>query len=155
MAGRPRKPTALKIRDGDFEKNPQRQNHNEPTPETGIPRCPDHLPELAQEEWNRVCHELNSMGVLTLIERGALEQYCRTYAEWRMAAADLDANGRYTFNASGSRVENPAGKSLRSLSALCHKFLCEFGMTPASRTRLHIEKETQRDEAEEQIFGVA
>ena len=74
MAGRPRKPSALKVLHGDFDKNPQRQNHNEPTVEVKAPKCPAYITGESRKEWKRVTAELLSLRVLGEVDRSALEQ---------------------------------------------------------------------------------
>lgn len=150
--GRPRKPTSLKVLHGDFEKNPQRKTKNEPTPEVKTPKCPAHLPTLAKNEWKRICSELVELGVLSLAERASLEQYCRAYAEWREAGKSLEQNGRF-YVEDGTTKENPAGKAMRSWAGICHKLLCEFGLTPSSRSRLTISEAETQDTKEARYLG--
>jgi P27 family predicted phage terminase small subunit len=143
---RPRKPTSLKVISGAFDKNPNRRNHAEPTP-TGEPTCPAHLPALAVEEWERLTAELQELGVLSMVERSAMENYCRCYAEFREACKKLDTEGRYESTQYGLK-EHPAGKAMRALALILHKYLCEFGMTPSSRTRLQVTKAAKVDDKE-------
>ena len=153
MKGRKRKPTALKIADGDFIKDPQRRNHNEPEVPEGIPDCPTYLTRLAKNEWKRVCNELKTLGVLTKIERGSIEQYCVAYGEWRECLKDLEKNGRFMYGPTGAYCENPSGRAMRGHAATCLKFLVEFGMTPCSRSRLHVKKTTEDNSVEKRFFG--
>jgi P27 family predicted phage terminase small subunit len=150
--GRPRKPTALKVLHGDFEIHPNRRPKNEPQPTVRAPDCPKHLPVLAKHEWRRVVKELAELKVLSIAERSSLEQYCRAYAEWRVAGKSLEDNGRY-YVEDGTMKENPAGKAMRAWAVICHKLLCEFGMTPSSRTRLTISDATEADTKEAKYLG--
>lgn len=150
--GRPRKPTALKVLHGDFDHDPGRRPKNEPQPTAQAPNCPSHLPVLAKHEWRRVVKELAELKVLSIAERSSLEQYCRAYAEWREAGKSLDENGRY-YVEDGTMKENPAGKAMRAWATICHKLLCEFGMTPSSRTRLIISDATETDTKEARYLG--
>ena len=151
--GRKPKPTALKLMDGDFQVHPERRNHNEPQVPEGIPACPDHLTQLAKNEWKRICKEMKTLGVLTKIERSAIEQYCTAYGEWRECLKDLEKNGRFITSPSGVYVENPAGRALRGHGTTCLKALIEFGMTPVSRSRLHVQKTTEENSVEKRFFG--
>ena len=150
--GRPKKPTALKVLHGDFDIHPERRPKNEPQPDCQSPACPDHLPVLAKNEWKRVVKELAELKVLSLAERSSLEQYCRAYAEWREAGRSLEKEGRY-YVEDGTMKENPAGKAMRAWAVICHKLLCEFGMTPSSRTRLVISDATETDTKEAKYLG--
>jgi len=151
-SGRPRKPTALKVLHGDFDKDPQRRPKAEPKVDTGRPKTPAHLDRLSKNEWKRICSELEQLKVLTPVERGALEQYCVAYSEWRQAVDTVRKEGRYYQTEKGV-TEHPAAKAMRALSTICHRYLCEFGLTPSSRSRLHVTEETENDSLEAKFLG--
>jgi len=150
--GRPRKPTALKVLHGDFEKNPNRRPKGEPVVDDGTPKMPTHLDRLARNEWRRICEELRQLKVLTTVERGALEQYCVAYSEWRQAVKTAREQGRYFTTDTGLK-EHPASKTMRALAVICHKYLSEFGLTPSSRTRLQVTETTAASDLESKYFG--
>ena len=152
MKGRKPKPTALKLLDGDFNKDPQLRNHNEPEPEVGVVTCPAWITGDARTEWKRVSGELMSMGVATLVDRAALEQYTTAYASWRDSLRVVAKEGRFIATESGPK-RHPACGAAQAYADLCHKLLIQFGMTPSSRTRLHIKKETDSDAVEKRFFG--
>jgi phage terminase small subunit len=54
--GRPPKPTALKVLEGNPGKRPL--NQNEPKPEKKAPNCPSWLLPDAKKEWRRLSKEL-------------------------------------------------------------------------------------------------
>lgn len=151
-AGRPRKPTALKVLHGDFEKNPSRRPKAEPQPDLAVPKCPSHLSVLARHEWKRIVSELGDLKVLSLAERASLELYCRAYGEWREATKTVEAEGRYYADEKGWK-EHPAGKAMRQWAGICHKLLCEFGMTPSSRSRIAITDASETDSKETRYLG--
>lgn len=142
MPGPPPKPTRLKVITGNPGHRPM--NANEPQP-TGIPDCPDHLDGAAKAEWSRISEELASIGLLTSVDRAALAAYCQAYSRWQDAEHGIAKHGLVV---SVGRKDDPkkspypipspyvaiANKALE----LMHKFLCEFGMTPASRTRIQV-----------------
>ena len=144
--GRPRKPTVLRVLHGDFEKDPKRQNKREPKPKTGKPVCPKWIAGEARKEWNRICKLLSETGVLTKDTGPALEQYCSAYKLWRKALDHVEKNGIATVrtDSKGNKhiVRNPYAKEMREQAHACHKWLIEFGLTPASRTRIQITNET-------------
>ena len=146
MAGRPRKPSSLKVLHGDFEKDPQRENKQEPKPDVGVPLAPKHLGQFARAEWARVTKELSSMGVLTKVDRQALEQYCVAYEKWRKALKHVAEYGQVVsiVDDKGNEIlrRNPGDVACLEYSRLIHKYLTEFGLTPSSRSRLVVEKET-------------
>ncbi len=150
--GRPRKPSALKVLHGDFDKKPQRRNRREPVPAKQPPRCPAWITGEARKEWKRIVDELDSMGVASSVDRAALEQYCVAYEAWRQAIAIVRKEGRTFAARQGPRV-HPADVLARSYADLCHRILCQFGLTPSSRTRLAITHDGQTNSDEEEYFG--
>ena len=136
-SGRPRKPSALKILHGDFEKDPQRRNKREPMPKPGKPIRPRHLRGEARKAWDRLAELLSEMKVSTKADRDGMEQYACLYERWRITLKDVQTNGSVI---DGRR--NPADVAMMEYSRQLHKLLTEFGLTPSSRTRVQIEQET-------------
>lgn len=136
MAGRRPKPTALKELEGNPGK--RRLNAEEPKP-SGIPTCPKHLDKSAKAEWKRISRELITLGLLTSVDRAALAAYCSAWSRWISAEENVQKFGAVIKSPkSGYPVQNPyIGISNTALDQM-RKFLIEFGMTPASRSRLHV-----------------
>jgi P27 family predicted phage terminase small subunit len=139
--GRPRKPTALKILHGDFAKDPQRRNHDEPQIESAEPDCAAWIVGEARAEWKRVTSELSSMKVVTPPDRAAIEAYCSIYARWRDALKAVKKSGLIIETEHGPR-ENPACKIAARCEDQIHKYLCQFGLTPAARSRVNVTQKT-------------
>ncbi len=133
--GPPPKPTKLKLLSGNAGKRPL--NPNEPEPEVEIPEIPEHLGEEARREWERISTDLADVGLLTRIDRAALAAYCQAWARWVEAEGQLKKFGVIVKSPNGYPMQSPllaiANKALEQM----RKFLTEFGMTPASRTRIH------------------
>ena len=49
-------------------------------PEIEIPGCPKHLLPEAKKEWRRIAPELQSLGLISKLDRTALALYCQAYA---------------------------------------------------------------------------
>lgn len=139
---RPRKPTALKILHGDFVKNPQRKNPLEPQVESAIPKCPKSITGEAKKEWTRITKELHSIGVITQVDRAALEQYVAIWAEWLACKELVEEEGRILASESG-QYEHPANRMVCRYADQIHKYLVQFGLTPAARTRVNVVKQTE------------
>jgi len=137
MAGRRPKPTALKQLAG----NPGKRalNSSEPRP-SGIPKCPAHLDKAAKAEWKRISAELITLGLLTSVDRAALAAYCSAWSRWVTAEESLQRFGTVIKSPkSNFPIQNPfLGVSNTAVDQM-RKFLIEFGMTPASRARLHVD----------------
>ena len=136
MAGRKPLPTALKILRGNPGKRPLNRGEAKPAPDTGnVSRW---LDAEAKAEWRRVVTELRRMGLLTIVDRAALEAYCQTYARWRWAEEAIRAEGHVYFTETGFWKDRPeVGIAERSLK-LMKAFMVEFGMTPSSRSRISV-----------------
>lgn len=141
MAGRRPTPTALKKLAG----NPGKRalNKSEPKP-AGIPTCPPHLDKEAKAEWRRISSELLTLGLLTLIDRAALAAYCAAWARWVAAELSIQKFGTVIKSPkSGYPVQNPyVGVANTSMDQM-RRFAVELGLTPASRSRLHVEADGQ------------
>lgn len=114
---RPRKPTKVLEAKGAFKKDPQRRRDGEPEVTDPIGAPPESLTALEVKAW----HELVTAaptGVLTSADRIPMEMAAVLLAEFRVDRAEFTA-AKYA--------------RLQSLTAA-------FGMTPADRSKLSIEK---------------
>jgi P27 family predicted phage terminase small subunit len=135
--GPPRKPTVLKIVAGTYRKD--RAVSNEPKPKLEAPFCPSHLDGEAKKEWRRIVPELLSLGLLSKIDRASLAAYCQAYGRWVEAEKKLTRPEDWTtISPKGYEMQSPylaiANRALEHMRV----FLLEFGMTPASRSRIHV-----------------
>jgi len=134
MKGRKPRPTNLKILEG--EPNKDRINLNEPQPLTLEVNCPKHLKGEARAEWRRIYPELKAMGLISLIDRAALAVYCQAWERWVKYSKIVEEKGELYKTQSGNVITSPALWVANKAAEQMHKFLTEFGMTPASRSRL-------------------
>jgi P27 family predicted phage terminase small subunit len=141
MAGRKPKPTALK----ELAGNPGKRSLNKNEPRFGgIAKCPSHLSKLAKAEWRRVSPELEASGLLTSVDRAALAAYCSSWARWVDAEEHLQKDGMaFASPKSGYLVPSPYVSISNTALDAMRKFASEFGMTPSSRSRLHVETPTK------------
>lgn len=140
MAGRPRKPTAIRLLEGNRSKTPLPQN--EPKPAPIAPECPKWLLAEAKKEWQRLCPELEAMGLLTRIDMAVFAAYCQSYARWKQAEAAMGRAVKKGAEPNG--WENAARQRQKEMVA-CAK---EFGFTPVSRTKVSVSKQAEDDEFE-------
>ena len=105
------KPTVLRVLEGDHHKS--RYNLNEPQVSAFDDAAPERVRALpdALAMWEYLSPRLTAMGILGDEDRYALEALCVTYAMWGM---------------------RPSAQMTSKLQSM----LCEFGLTPSSRTRL-------------------
>ena len=141
--GRPPKPTALKVLEG----NPGRRklNKKEPIPDPAIPPMPVNLSQEAKEEWGRITPLLYNVGLLTEIDRTALEMYCQCYGRYIQAEQKISEQGLIEHTPSGYPIPNPYIGISNKAMQMMRGFLSEFGMSPATRTRVQRTDETEDD----------
>ena len=165
------KPTALKKLAGNPGKRSINLN-NEPQPRAKRPRMPAHftptddaLPEddrqhinefyeIARGEWRRVVRELGAVpGLLASVDADALAMYAETYARWVVASRKLAMGGMViemaTQNGGKYMATSPYMAIVNQCLKIMKQLLTEFGMTPASRTRIQIERPPEEDPFDE------
>jgi P27 family predicted phage terminase small subunit len=161
MPGPAPKPTALKKLEG----NPGKRTlpFNEPRPAASMPACPAFIKGAARKEWQRLAPELYQLGLLTRIDRAALASYCLNYGRWedaekrlaKLARKSTDKMAYLYRTTNGNLILNPLLTVSKQAMELMHKFLVEFGMTPASRSRIVIEKYKEEDPLDEILDNAA
>ncbi len=140
-------PTKLKIARGNPGRRPL--NKKEPQPRPELLRPPRGIDKVARKQWEYLAAELHRCGLLTRIDRPSFELYCSYYGMYADAQEKLrnqplviavpDSTG-------GTRPRpNPyfdislrAGRMMMSIAV-------EFGMTPASRSRIRVELEEKEE----------
>ena len=145
MRGRKKKPTAILKLQGNPGKRPL--NKNEPKIKGGYPSCPNHLRGAARWEWERMQKHMESLNMVTPVDRAALAMYCQAYGRWVKAEREVERLGEVYKTKSGNVIQSPYLGIANRAMELAHKFLSEFGMTPASRARLsvpHIEDDEMK-----------
>lgn len=163
------KPTAIKKLGGNAGK--RTISKNEPRPRSKKPKMPGHFTpdiheddaakewavlqreffEIARAEWRRVIRELSAVpGLVTSVDADALAMYCETYARWVQASAKLAQGGMVeklkTKTGSEYYAISPYMTIVSQCMATMKQFLSEFGMTPASRTRIQLPTEPEEDQ---------
>ena len=136
MSGPPPKPTALKILQGNPGKRPL--NKKEPKPKNEIPTCQPHLCRHGKIEWKRITKELSILGLITRIDRAALSGYCTAWGNYVESSIGIQKTGYLVKSKTGVFRINPLVMiQTRALDQM-KGFLVEFGMSPASRSRISI-----------------
>lgn len=134
-----RVPTALKVVRGNPGHRPL--NEREPKPASADPEdIPDWLSPEAAKRWPVIARQLAEAGVLTVLDRHALAQFCESFAIWKQAYDKVLKFGLVVKAQSGFPVQSPYLSIANIQSERMLRILCEFGMTPASRTRVTASK---------------
>ena len=155
MATRGRKPTptALKILEGNPGKRPL--NEREPTPTKKAPAPPKWLEPEAKKEWRRLAKQMEQIGILTEIDRDSFAGYCQAYARWKEAEEFVSQHGSIVRTPSGYWQTVPQVSIAQSYLKIMNRLAEQFGLTPASRSRIIAGSEQNRtvDEMEELLGG--
>ena len=159
MSRRP-KPTAIKELEGNQSHRPL--NPDEPKVDPGAPEMPKELRPAAQREWRRMVAFLMPLGVLTPIDGKALMMYCDSYADWEVAQRQCVKEGMWVEEPIVNKDGNIVGYKFKqapwfnvkcAAEKIMKSNLIEFGMTPASRAKLHIPAKPKVDPAEDKLFS--
>ena len=145
--GRKPKPTAIK----ELEGNPGKRqlNINEPKPDKKAPECPDWLEDDAKQEWYRLSEQMERLGILTEVDMAAFAGYCQSYARWKAAEQFISKNGAIVKSPSGYWQQVPQVSIAQQYLKDMQKFCEQFGLTPASRSR--IVSDNGKDDAEDMM----
>jgi P27 family predicted phage terminase small subunit len=149
MAGRKRKPDALKILTGTDQ--PVRMNGNGPAygKITKLPPYPHKLNKSGKQIYKDIATGLATSGVLNFVNIALLVSYCNQlgiHYECEIALGEVEERihklntkgGSYTQVKALQKISQDALKSAKMLAS-------EFGITPAAQARLRIIPKEEQD----------
>ena len=120
------------------------RNPNEPEPPAGFPDPPYKLDETETAMWFRLVTDLDSMGILTVIDGNALARYCTTWRKWRKCEDFCEKHGEVYISTSktGEKVARkvPQATMAMNYSDQLLRLEGQFGLTPAARTSIVVNK---------------
>lgn len=143
MKGRPKKPTQIKIAEGNRGKRPLDPT-TEPQFSTSLPVAPDFLDKDARAEWDSMISLMDGLGLLTAADGRALAGYCQTYSLWSKACREFEKEeGKVTYLEfkTGKHYASPLVGVIDSLTNRMFSYLSHFGMTPSSRSKVSVAKQ--------------
>lgn len=114
-------------------------------PDVEIPERPAHLEGEAGAEWDRIVPYLQTLGLISQIDRAALAGYCDTWGEYVWAVQRIkEMNAGDAAGEKGRVWDTPSGyKQISVLQQIRNRsleqmksFLAMFGMSPADRSRV-------------------
>lgn len=143
MAGRRPIPTRVKQLKGTLKN--RRKNPNEPNPKVCFPDPPKQMDDLAIEEYRRLGAELVEMGLMSGIDKAALAGYACSYSLWMQVTEKIKNEG-IVLEGEGPGVINPLVNVQYKAQQQMRLFLVEFGMSPASRSKVSVKtKGTEKE----------
>ena len=146
MAGRPPKPTALKVIAGNAGKRPLNKQEPDPNYLKNLD-APIWLHSAAKEVWDEVAPQLSAAKLLTDVDVQALAMGCVAIAQYRQAVRVAGGNlvkSKIVLDEEDKPVA--AGEHLNPwmiVQSMAFKqamaIFQQFGMSPAARTRIAIQ----------------
>ena len=79
---------------------------------------------------------MEAMGVLTEADMETFATYCDAYSKWKEATEFLDQHGFIFKTPSGYIQQVPQVSIAQTYGKIMTKIATEFGLTPASRSRI-------------------
>lgn len=133
--GRPPKPTALKLVQGNPGK--RKLNTKAPSPDAlvVVPEPPEWFGPIAVAAWQQVAPWLIEAKILTVTDLHNLEAFCMAYQRWREAQADITKHGIIVMGAK-QEIKNPACTVANETMRQMATFGSALGLDPAARARL-------------------
>lgn len=147
MPGPPPTPTdILKLHGSDLpDRKGKRGRRGEPKPEKKAPACPRRLSKEERAVWKETVPLLQSesYNVLTVVDGALLEMYCRLVVEERELSVFLNDNDltvEIETKGGGTYQQlRPEATERKERRATIRQIQMQFGMSPASRTRIQVE----------------
>lgn len=152
MGGRPRIPRELKELHGSLNATRDKELPIKGTIVIGL-EAPSDLNEWGQRYWLDIMEEYQRLGIITRVDVGALHSVCYWYGLMNEAADIVSAKGlevevekvtpkgeSYTVTETNPMIA-VADKAFKNYIAMCR----EFGLTPASRTRISAPDQKEGD----------
>lgn len=142
MPGRPRKPTAQRILEGNAGKRPIPKEPVIP-PSDGEP--PSFLPKEAKALYEEFLPNLATVMGITKADEPAAILLASTWGVAMKALRKLEREGLVIEG-----TKNPAAQIWKDNVALCMQMLSKFGMSPVDRARLFANVQAKEEIAGEQ-----
>jgi len=147
---KPRVPTQLKVIRGTYRRNEAPANEPKPDMLKSAPKPPSHLNKWAKKMWMDLAGRLLALGMLTELDLYTLEVLCEQYGIYRElkdAITHLDIPGgrrkitiaKYLAGQNSQTI--PEYAAMRAAFERYTALLKEFGLSPASRSRMDIPRE--------------
>lgn len=147
------KPTEIKRRQGNPGNRPL--NENEPQPVKGAPDRPAHLDATAIDAWDWLVKQLGEMNILATSDLAIMTLYCDTWSEYVTVRQNVNKYGMILISPKTQMpFINPHMNAEAMLKKQLLQYLGELGLSPSSRSRLHVEPGME-PEGKSRFFKVA
>lgn len=114
---------------------PKKLEGAQATAPEGTPGKPAGLSPVAAAEWDMLVAELTEMGVISQVDRAAIEMAARYAGYFAEAAEDVQKHGLTVPTKTGAKA-NPSIRARDDAARIRKTYLEALGLTPASRSRV-------------------
>ena len=119
-------------------------NDQEPRPDAGLPDPPDYLNDEQKAVWAALGGQLARIGVMSHIDANAFARYCIIHCRFlatKKLLDDWEKDGKTgpVCPAGSTLTVHPFHTALMQYSKELRALESEFGLSPASRTRLKVD----------------
>ena len=115
---------------------PGRMNDQEPEVEVAVPNVPRFLKGHERRCFRSTAIKLAKMRVMTEADVDALTMYAVNFVRWKEATDTIRKAGMIIKSPKNYPIQNPYLAIANKAQKVCLDILCEFGLTPSSRTRV-------------------
>lgn len=131
---------------------------NEPEPEVSIPTPPKWLRQTdwglgAANVWNYLAPRLAELDLITEVDKYRLAIYCDAVARVAHWRREIKKHGPVQVTETGYRAQNPEMGYLSQAIKDEAKYGSLFGLSPADRTRISVEKKDEPTSNRFAAFG--
>jgi P27 family predicted phage terminase small subunit len=94
------------------------------------------LPDAVCKVWRELVEPMMGAAVLDRVDAPALEAMSRCVVRWRMAEAEVDAEGLFWVLPTGHKQAHPGIAVAQKAQAEYRSWCARFGLTPSDRVGL-------------------
>lgn len=146
--GRPTKPLQQKMLEGSRIRTDKGDTHG-PAVDLELPPPPIWLSKDAKKHWDQLGAALLSVGLISAIDGDVFALHCSNIAKYGEVEQKLEDLAMWTQTTpNGFKMQSALLQIRNRLQELIVKTAREFGMTPASRSAMKVQKPEQGD-----LFG--
>ena len=155
--GRQKKPTYLRAvegsLDGKYGRGRGAKAANEPIPLGNLSanNPPPHFCDVRKEIWSTALRSAPN-GLLRRLDSQCLEDWCESVYISRQAIEKFSASAMLIKTPNGAVVQSPYLGIINTQAKLRKSLAAEMGFTPASRTRISLEDDTESEDPAERFF---
>lgn len=138
-----KKPTNLKILEGNPGKRPLPEN--EIKPKEVLPKCPVWLNKEAKKKFKQLSKIFYTLGLLTEIDIDMLVMYCQDYAIYKECQIKIKNEGLFVKDKDYNLRKNKYLMILNQVAPRMVTYMSKFGMSPSDRAGLEIDNNNNKE----------